>query len=139
MSIPSVESVSRDLNLSSNIHINKKNLKFINQIKFSNVSYKYPNSDSKILKDINLTIKKNDIICVQGDSGSGKTTFVDLLTGLIKPTTGKIKTTISSWILAEKNTKTALNDKNIEAITSAMNLKIKSITQFDKLCKEIEK
>lgn len=90
MSIPSVESVSRDLNLSSNIHINKKNLKFINQIKFSNVSYKYPNSDSKILKDINLTIKKNDIICVQGDSGSGKTTFVDLLTGLIKPTTGKI-------------------------------------------------
>ena len=64
---------------------------------------------------------------------------IDMLIKRQKPTTGKIKTSISSWITAEKNTKIALIDKNVETITSAMNLKIKSITQFDKLCKEIEK
>jgi hypothetical protein len=64
---------------------------------------------------------------------------IDMLIKKQKPTTGKIKTSIFSWITAEKNTKIALIDKNVETITSAMNLKIKSITQFDKLCKEIEK
>jgi hypothetical protein len=51
----------------------------------------------------------------------------------------KIKTNIASWITAEKNTKIALTSKNVEAITVAMNLKISSITNFDKLCKSIEK
>jgi hypothetical protein len=41
--------------------------------------------------------------------------------------------------MTEKNTKIALIDKDIKTITSAMNLKIKFITQFDKLCKNIEK
>lgn len=64
---------------------------------------------------------------------------IDMLIAKQKSTTGKIKTTISSWITAEKNTKIALTDKNVEAITSAMNSKISSITNFDKLCKSIEK
>ena len=68
---------------------------------------------------------------------------IDLNIGMLiakqKSTTGKIKTTISSWIAAEKNTKIALTDKNVEGITAAMNLKISSITNFDKLCKGIEK
>ena len=63
----------------------------------------------------------------------------DILAAKQKSTTGKIKTTIASWITAEKNTKIALTSKNVEAITAAMNLKISSITNFDKLCKSIEK
>lgn len=54
-----------------------------------------------------------------------------------KNTSGKIKTTIDSWIATEKNTKNALVKKDVVAITNAMSLKIKSITQFDKLCKSI--
>jgi len=76
-------------------------------------------SDQDVLKEIDLNI--------------------DMLAAKQKPTTGKIKTTIASWITAEKNTKIALDSKNVEAITSAMNLKISSITNFDKLCKSIEK
>ena len=64
---------------------------------------------------------------------------IDMLAAKQKSTNGKIKTTIASWITAEKNTKTALISKNVEAITAAMNLKISSITNFDKLCKSIEK
>ena len=76
-------------------------------------------SDQDVLKEIDLNI--NMLIAKQ------------------KSTTGKIKTTIGSWITAEKNTKNALTDKNVEAITAAMNLKIFSITNFDKLCKGIGK
>jgi hypothetical protein len=64
---------------------------------------------------------------------------INMLTSKQKPTNGKIKTTISSWIKAEKNTKIAITDKNFEAMTVAMNLKISSVTNFDKLCKSIEK
>jgi len=64
---------------------------------------------------------------------------IDMLAAKQKSTSGKIKTTIASWITAEKNTKIALTSKNVEAITAAMNLKISSITNFDKLCKSIEK
>ena len=76
-------------------------------------------SDQDVLKEIDLNI--------------------NMLTAKQKSTTGKIKTTIGSWITAEKNTKIALTSKNVEAITTAMNLKISSITNFDKLCKGIEK
>jgi ribosomal protein S9 len=76
-------------------------------------------SDQDVLKEIDLNIK--------------------MLTAKQKPTTGKIKTTIASWITSEKNTKIAITDKNFEAITAAMNLKISSVTNFDKLCKSIEK
>jgi len=62
---------------------------------------------------------------------------IDMLISKQKPTTGKVKTTISSWINIEKNTKTSLIEKNIEGITSAMNLKINVITKFDKICKSI--
>jgi hypothetical protein len=64
---------------------------------------------------------------------------IKMLTLKQKPTTGKIKTTINSWIKAEKNTRLAITDKNLEAITAAMNLKIASVTNFDKLCKSIQK
>jgi len=76
-------------------------------------------SDQDVLKEIDLNI--------------------NMLAAKQKSTTGKIKTTIASWITAEKNTKIALTSKNVEAITVAMNLKISSITNFDKLCKSIEK
>jgi hypothetical protein len=76
-------------------------------------------SDQDVLKEIDLNIK--------------------MLTAKQKTTTGKIKTTIASWITAEKNTKIAITDKNFETITVAMNLKISSVTNFDKLCKSIEK
>ena len=76
-------------------------------------------SDQEVLKEIDLNIL--------------------MLTAKQKPTSGKIKTTIASWIKTEKNTKLAITDKNLEAITVAMNLKISSVTNFDKLCKSIQK
>lgn len=101
---------------------NKASCKNIKTKYESEVMSKWSNglaSDQDVLKEIDLNI--------------------NMLTAKQKLTTGKIKTTITSWITAEKNTKTALTDKDVKAITSAMNLKISSITNFDKLCKSIEK
>ena len=59
------------------------------EIEFQNVSFNY-NDKENILKNFNCLIKKNQIIGVSGKSGSGKTTFLNLFLGLIKPTSGEI-------------------------------------------------
>ena len=46
--------------------------------------------DLKVLNDISFNVKKGEFICVVGPTGCGKTTFLNLLTRLIKPTSGDI-------------------------------------------------
>jgi ABC-type multidrug transport system fused ATPase/permease subunit len=71
-------------------NINNSNLSFKNEITLSNISFKYDNSQKLILKDINLTIKKGEKIGFIGDTGSGKSTLIDIIMGLLKPTNGYI-------------------------------------------------
>ncbi len=61
-----------------------------NSIEFNDVVFKYKNNENKNLEIANLKINKGDIIGVYGDLGSGKTTFVDLITGLLRPKSGNI-------------------------------------------------
>ena len=68
-----------------------KVLDIYGNIKFKNVSFKYPNTNKYIFKNLNLEIKKNQLIGVIGQSGSGKTTLIDLLLGLLEPNSGNIK------------------------------------------------
>jgi ABC-type bacteriocin/lantibiotic exporter with double-glycine peptidase domain len=65
-------------------------LKFENEIKISNLCFSYKNNNKKILEDINFNIKKNSTIGIIGKSGSGKSTLMDLIIGLLKPTSGAI-------------------------------------------------
>lgn len=60
------------------------------EVRFENVSFKYPNSDVEIIKDLNLTIHKGEKLAIVGINGAGKTTIIKLLCGLFKPTSGKI-------------------------------------------------
>lgn len=59
-------------------------------IEFRNVYFKYPNTETWALKNINLCIDKDTSLVVVGKNGSGKSTFVKLLCGLYKPTQGHI-------------------------------------------------
>lgn len=68
---------------------------FQNKIILKNISFSYQ-KDKEIIKNLNLEIFKNKIVGISGKSGSGKSTIVNLLTGLIKPSEGKI-------IIDEKN------------------------------------
>ena len=59
-------------------------------IQFRQVDFKYPGSASLTLKNIELTINKGEKIALVGENGSGKTTFIHVLLGLYKPTTGEV-------------------------------------------------
>ena len=66
------------------------NYKFEKAIDLKNINFHYKNSDTKILENINLQIRKGEFIAIIGESGSGKTTLINLLTGLLEPTNGEI-------------------------------------------------
>ena len=57
-------------------------------ILFKNINFSY--GKNKILKNLNLTIKKNKINFIFGKSGKGKSTIIDLLTGIQVPDKGEI-------------------------------------------------
>ena len=59
-------------------------------LKFENISYKRTKSQQEVLNKINIDINRGEIIGIKGVTGSGKSTFIDLLMGLLKPTKGYI-------------------------------------------------
>ena len=59
-------------------------------IEFRNVSFRYPSRKTMVLNDINLSVKKSEVIAIVGMSGSGKTTLVDLLFRFFDATSGSI-------------------------------------------------
>ncbi|NLX61615.1 MAG: ABC transporter ATP-binding protein [Tissierellia bacterium] len=59
-------------------------------LKINNLSFAYKNTDRLILKDITIEVKAGEFVCLLGQSGCGKSTFLRLLAGLETPTTGTI-------------------------------------------------
>jgi ATP-binding cassette subfamily B protein len=59
-------------------------------IEFKNVSFKYPGTESYVLKNINLKLNIGERLAIVGMNGSGKTTFIKLLIRLYDPTEGQI-------------------------------------------------
>ncbi|MEK7356039.1 MAG: ABC transporter ATP-binding protein [Bdellovibrionota bacterium] len=76
-------------------------IRFEKSIVLSNVTFKYPQSERAALKDINLEISKRKTIGLVGETGSGKTTLVDIILGLLRPTQGSLK--IDDQIITEGN------------------------------------
>ena len=73
-----------------NKSFNKKNKFSFNFLEFKNVDFAYASSNypSNVLDGINVKIFKGDYIGIHGKTGSGKSTFLDILMGLIKPDKG---------------------------------------------------
>lgn len=66
------------------------NIVLKDNITFHNVSYRYPNTEKYILKNIEFVIKAKSSVGLIGSSGAGKSTFVDVLLGLLKAESGTI-------------------------------------------------
>jgi len=68
----------------------RNEFQFEKKLAFQDVTFSYA-KDTPVLKNINIEIKKGEMIGLIGSSGSGKTTLVDLILRLLKPTSGAIK------------------------------------------------
>ena len=60
-------------------------------VEFENVSYHYPKEEKDVVKNFNLKVNEGECIAIVGSSGSGKSTVINLLIGLIDPTEGCVK------------------------------------------------
>ena len=67
-----------------------KDVVFNEHISFDNVSFQYEHGESKVLKEIDFSIKKGSIVALVGASGSGKSTMADLIPRFFEPTKGRI-------------------------------------------------
>ena len=66
-------------------------LEFEKQIHVDNLHFSYPEGKEEVLHGVSFAIKKGDFVGIVGPSGAGKTTFVDILLGLLRPTGGSIR------------------------------------------------
>lgn len=60
------------------------------EFEFKNVSFKYPDTEDYVLKNINLKLKVNQRLAIVGQNGAGKTTLIKLLCRLYEPSAGEI-------------------------------------------------
>ena len=72
-----------------------KNIKNLNEVNFNslrlkNLSFKYSNKKKYIIKKLNFEIKRGEKVAIIGETGSGKTTILDLILGLLERNSGKI-------------------------------------------------
>jgi ATP-binding cassette, subfamily B, bacterial len=61
------------------------------EIRFRNVTFRYPGSDRPVLKNYNLTLPAGQIVAIVGDNGAGKSTLIKLLCRFYDPESGSIE------------------------------------------------
>lgn len=95
---PSIDLVYRDLkgndgkdSTENNVSHDKKiKMKQSDSIKITDISYRYPNTQKYVLDKASFEIPIKKSVAIVGMSGAGKTTFADIVLGLLKPSEGKI-------------------------------------------------
>lgn len=90
---PSIISIYDDFeNLDKKVKNGDKNiLSLKKEIILNNLCYQYPNTPDSTLKNINLRIPAYSMVGITGATGSGKTTIIDIILGLLYPQKGTLK------------------------------------------------
>tara|TARA_B100000401_G_scaffold386232_1_gene290280 strand:- start:532 stop:1410 length:879 start_codon:yes stop_codon:yes gene_type:complete len=94
-------------------------------IKFSNVSFKYENSNDKAIKDINIDIAGGTMAAFVGHSGAGKSTIINLLPRFYDPQNGEI-------YIDGQNTRSV----NLKSLRKSISLVSQDVILFDNSVKE---
>ena len=93
----------------------KRNRKIKKLFKLDNIylNYNINGNDIRVLKNINFEIKKNERVAITGESGSGKTSLLMLMSGLENPSTGSIIFQNKNLSKISDEQKTAIRKKKI--------------------------
>ena len=70
--------------------LSRKNAKEVGTVEFKNVSFKYPDADDYILKNISFKANKGDTVAFIGSTGSGKSTLINLVPRFYDATDGEV-------------------------------------------------
>ena len=102
---PSLDELNNDLRNLQSHDGNKDNsiLAFNKTITLKNIDYNYPNSSIKALKNISIDIPINSKVGLVGATGSGKTTLIDVILGLLEPQDGSLE--IDGKLITKLNTR----------------------------------
>ena len=105
--LPAIKILEKDINLQAQAGILQTVEQpgdFCEKIELNNVDYIYPSASTKTLMDISIAVKHNESVGFIGTSGAGKSTLVDVILGLLTPSSGKvmvdkkdIKKNIRAW------------------------------------------
>ena len=96
---PSIEILIKELDSKNNSFLEKSNslkdvalpMEFQKEIKLKNLSFSYPARKKFSLSKLSMTIKKGDYVGIIGETGSGKSTLINLLIGLLRPNEGQVE------------------------------------------------
>jgi len=118
-------------------------LDFNHSIRLENIFFKYL-TGNEVINDVSFIVKKGEKIAITGESGGGKSTLIDIITGIHKPVSGKI--IIDDTVLTDKNIRSWR--KKIGYIpqsiylfdgTVAENVSFGSVPDNDKIIKALQK
>lgn len=84
-----------------NLSVTKNQISFNQGIKMKNIYFSYPNDSKYILNNINLFFPSNSISGIIGKTGSGKTTIIDIILGLLEPQKGTLE--VGNKIITRNN------------------------------------
>tara|TARA_B100000900_G_scaffold341981_1_gene305221 strand:+ start:5041 stop:6798 length:1758 start_codon:yes stop_codon:yes gene_type:complete len=100
---PSLNKLYDDFsNLDKKIPVQDKGILAYNKvINLKNIYYTYPNSTKVILKDINFSIPLKSTVGIMGSTGSGKTTLIDIILGLLEAQKGILE--VDETVITKKN------------------------------------
>lgn len=73
------------------------------EVKNINMNFYTKEGELEVLKDVNFNLKEGEILTLLGPSGSGKSTILNILTSLLKPTSGDVKITGNIGYMFQKD------------------------------------
>ena len=79
-----------DANMMTETAEEDDNITFAGDIRMENVTFRYEGADAAAVRDISLHIAAGQKVAIIGGTGSGKSTLIQMLNGLIKPTSGQV-------------------------------------------------
>jgi ABC-type bacteriocin/lantibiotic exporter with double-glycine peptidase domain len=90
--LTSIEKIGEITDLELEEQINSTNPACYTSINLEaeNIGFKFPDSSKKVINDISLKINQGEKIIIKGENGSGKSTFIKILCGVLEPKTGSI-------------------------------------------------